>query len=250
MGVTGARECCPACRAALWVPASELLGERRCPRCGTDLWVVVEILWEVEQVLRERGCSGCSSSAAFSLRPTASSGRTASPARRAMSRWNPLRLMLKPASCLISPSVFEILLLFLGHPRRHDAPSWFGREVVGVVDGSRRCSWRAAGVAEKCLGFRMRKLVALRGEDGSCGVRRSWSRSIVWLRWLAAVRQRHDGAARRPPAALGKPSVRPCSTCRTAAGECRWLGTAGRASGIARSAAVRNAASIRSQSAA
>jgi hypothetical protein len=103
MGVTGARECCPACRAALWVPASELLGERRCPRCGADLWVVVfsqgpvffsrrqgeslaevlatlggtalgtcaseleavlqgadyfdivELLWEVEQVLRERG---------------------------------------------------------------------------------------------------------------------------------------------------------------------------------------------------
>lgn len=104
VGITGARECCPACRAALWLPHSELLGERRCPRCGADLWVVVfsrgpvffprrpgesladllaalggpaldtcaseleavlqgadyfdvvEILWEVEQVLRERGC--------------------------------------------------------------------------------------------------------------------------------------------------------------------------------------------------
>src|SRR5687768_4101862 len=41
VSVTGARGCCPACRAALWVPASELLGEWRCPRCGADLWVVV-----------------------------------------------------------------------------------------------------------------------------------------------------------------------------------------------------------------
>src|SRR5262245_53208045 len=40
MGVTGARGRCPACRAALGVPTAELLGERRCPRCSADLWVV------------------------------------------------------------------------------------------------------------------------------------------------------------------------------------------------------------------
>jgi hypothetical protein len=104
VGVTGARSCCPACRAALWAPAAELLGERRCPRCGADLWIVgfsrgpvffprrpgesladplaalggpalgtcaseleavlqgadhfdvVELLLELEEVLRERGC--------------------------------------------------------------------------------------------------------------------------------------------------------------------------------------------------
>jgi hypothetical protein len=41
MAVTGARGACPACRAALWAPASELLGKHRCPRCGADLWVLV-----------------------------------------------------------------------------------------------------------------------------------------------------------------------------------------------------------------
>ena len=103
MGVTGARGRCPACRAALGVPAAELLGEQRCPRCDADLWVVsfsrgpvffprrpgesvadllaslggpalgscvgeleaalqgadhfdvVELLWEVEEVLQARG---------------------------------------------------------------------------------------------------------------------------------------------------------------------------------------------------
>ncbi len=103
MAVTGACGRCPACRAALATTAAELLGERRCPRCGADLWVlafsrgpvffprrpgqslaellaalagpelgagaseleatmqgadhfdVVELLWEVEEVLRARG---------------------------------------------------------------------------------------------------------------------------------------------------------------------------------------------------
>ena len=41
MGVTGARGCCPICRAVLWAPAAELLGEKRCPRCSTELWVIV-----------------------------------------------------------------------------------------------------------------------------------------------------------------------------------------------------------------
>ena len=41
MGVTGARGSCPVCRAALWAPASELVGQRRCPRCGADLWVLL-----------------------------------------------------------------------------------------------------------------------------------------------------------------------------------------------------------------
>jgi hypothetical protein len=40
MAVTGARGRCPACRAALAAPATELLGEQRCPRCSADLWVV------------------------------------------------------------------------------------------------------------------------------------------------------------------------------------------------------------------
>ena len=40
MAVTGARGRCPACRAALAAPATELVGERRCPRCSADLWVV------------------------------------------------------------------------------------------------------------------------------------------------------------------------------------------------------------------
>jgi hypothetical protein len=103
MAVTGARGRCPACRAALAVPPGELLGERQCPRCSADLWVVafsrgpvlfprrpgetsadllaalagpvlgtcasdlqammegadhfdlMELLWEVEEALRERG---------------------------------------------------------------------------------------------------------------------------------------------------------------------------------------------------
>jgi hypothetical protein len=103
MAVTGARGQCPVCRAALAAPAAELLGERRCPRCDADLWVLafsrgpvffprrpgesladllavlagpglgatasdfeavmqgadhfdqMELLWEVEEVLRERG---------------------------------------------------------------------------------------------------------------------------------------------------------------------------------------------------
>jgi hypothetical protein len=29
------------CRAALWAPASPPLGQRRCPRCGAELWVLV-----------------------------------------------------------------------------------------------------------------------------------------------------------------------------------------------------------------
>jgi hypothetical protein len=41
MAVTGVRRRCPACRAALAAPATELVGERRCPRCSADLWVVV-----------------------------------------------------------------------------------------------------------------------------------------------------------------------------------------------------------------
>ena len=41
MGVTGARGSCPVCRAALWAPASELVGQRRCPRCGADLLVLL-----------------------------------------------------------------------------------------------------------------------------------------------------------------------------------------------------------------
>jgi ribosomal protein S27AE len=40
MGVTGARGRCPACGAALGVPADQLLGERRCPRCSADLWML------------------------------------------------------------------------------------------------------------------------------------------------------------------------------------------------------------------
>jgi len=40
VGVTGARGRCPACRAALGAASGELLGERQCPRCGADLWVV------------------------------------------------------------------------------------------------------------------------------------------------------------------------------------------------------------------
>jgi hypothetical protein len=40
MAVTGARGRCPACRAALAAPATELVGERGCPRCSADLWVV------------------------------------------------------------------------------------------------------------------------------------------------------------------------------------------------------------------
>jgi len=101
--VTGARGCCPACRAVLWAPDSELAGQQRCPRCDADLWVllfsrgpmffprrpgeslgdllialggpemgacpgdveallsgadhldVVELLWELEEGLRQRG---------------------------------------------------------------------------------------------------------------------------------------------------------------------------------------------------
>jgi hypothetical protein len=41
VGVTGARGSCPACRAALWTPASEPVGQRRCPRCGADLWILM-----------------------------------------------------------------------------------------------------------------------------------------------------------------------------------------------------------------
>ena len=56
------------------------------------------------------------------------------------------------------------------------------------------------------------RLALLQGKDGSSGVRRSMSRSILWLRWLAAVRQRHDGAARRPLACgLAIHLVRPCN---------------------------------------
>ena len=40
MGVNGARGKCPACRTALGVPASTLVGERTCPRCDADLWVL------------------------------------------------------------------------------------------------------------------------------------------------------------------------------------------------------------------
>jgi hypothetical protein len=40
MGVTGARGCCPICRAVLWVPPSELLGEKQCPRCSAELWTI------------------------------------------------------------------------------------------------------------------------------------------------------------------------------------------------------------------
>ncbi|HEY7154678.1 MAG TPA: hypothetical protein VH575_12020 [Gemmataceae bacterium] len=40
MGATGARGCCPICRADLWVPVSELLGEKQCPRCSVELWAI------------------------------------------------------------------------------------------------------------------------------------------------------------------------------------------------------------------
>jgi hypothetical protein len=29
---------CPVCRAGLWAPDSETIGERSCPRCGAELW--------------------------------------------------------------------------------------------------------------------------------------------------------------------------------------------------------------------
>ncbi len=29
---------CSICRAALWVPDSEVIGQRSCPRCGAELW--------------------------------------------------------------------------------------------------------------------------------------------------------------------------------------------------------------------
>lgn len=38
--MTGARGRCPACGAALSAPVEELLGERQCPRCSADLWVL------------------------------------------------------------------------------------------------------------------------------------------------------------------------------------------------------------------
>jgi hypothetical protein len=49
MAVTGEWNRCPFCRTALWggAPgadvhrvASKLVGRKRCPRCGADLWVV------------------------------------------------------------------------------------------------------------------------------------------------------------------------------------------------------------------
>lgn len=38
MGVMGARGGCPVCRAPLWAPPSEFLGDKRCPRCSAELW--------------------------------------------------------------------------------------------------------------------------------------------------------------------------------------------------------------------
>src|SRR5438552_14855683 len=32
---------CPACRAALWAPEDETIGQRSCPRCGAELWALV-----------------------------------------------------------------------------------------------------------------------------------------------------------------------------------------------------------------
>lgn len=32
---------CPVCRAALWAPDDEPIGQQSCPRCGADLWVLV-----------------------------------------------------------------------------------------------------------------------------------------------------------------------------------------------------------------
>lgn len=32
---------CPVCRAALWAPDSEAVGQKSCPRCGAALWVLV-----------------------------------------------------------------------------------------------------------------------------------------------------------------------------------------------------------------
>ena len=41
VGLTGARGSCPVCQAALWAPALGLVGQRRCPRCGAELWVLL-----------------------------------------------------------------------------------------------------------------------------------------------------------------------------------------------------------------
>ena len=40
MAAAGANHC-PACRAALWAPRNESIGERSCPRCGAELWALV-----------------------------------------------------------------------------------------------------------------------------------------------------------------------------------------------------------------
>jgi hypothetical protein len=39
MSITGDNRC-PVCRAALWFPLSEAVGERDCPRCGARLWAL------------------------------------------------------------------------------------------------------------------------------------------------------------------------------------------------------------------
>jgi hypothetical protein len=31
---------CPVCRAALWAEGCQPFGDKQCPRCGTELWVL------------------------------------------------------------------------------------------------------------------------------------------------------------------------------------------------------------------
>lgn len=38
MALTGRVNHCPVCQAALW--ASEVVGQKQCPRCGAELWVL------------------------------------------------------------------------------------------------------------------------------------------------------------------------------------------------------------------
>lgn len=38
--MTGERNHCPVCQAALWAPAAETIGTRQCPRCSAELWAL------------------------------------------------------------------------------------------------------------------------------------------------------------------------------------------------------------------
>jgi hypothetical protein len=40
MARTGVLNGCPVCRAALWAEDCWPLGDKQCPRCGTELWVL------------------------------------------------------------------------------------------------------------------------------------------------------------------------------------------------------------------